>query len=308
MVLDEENSNPLVSIIMNCFNGEKYLSLALESIYAQSYSNWEVIFWDNASIDNSSDIALSYDKRIKYFLAPQTTSLGQARKQAITKISGKYIAFLDCDDLYLPKKLEIQVKQMEISDYAMSYGSAYFINEVGKEIRRVTVKNKSGYVFGQLLEHYEINMQSVMLRYSVLAAENLSFSAKLKYCPDYKLFMEIASIYPVGVLKDFVVKTRIHDDSLSKKTVSIASSEIKLTLDNILAKTPEMRHNFSKEFDSAYNKLHFYDALSAIYLNDRRLARQYLKPVINSKLQYLLVYLLLLLPVSNQKILKYLGR
>ena len=241
-------------------------------------------------------------------MAPQTTSLGQARKQAITKISGKYIAFLDCDDLYLPKKLEIQVKQMEISDYAMSYGSAYFINEVGKEIRRVTIKNKSGYVFGQLLEHYEINMQSVMLRYSVLAAENLSFSAKLKYCPDYKLFMEIASIYSIGVLKDFVVKTRIHDDSLSKKTVSIASSEIKLTLDNILAKTPEMRHNFSKEFDSAYNKLHFYDALSAIYLNDRRLARQYLKPVINSKLQYLLVYLLLLLPVSNQKILKYLGR
>jgi len=59
---------------------------------------------------------------------------------------------------------------MEISIYAMSYGSAYFINEVFKEIRRVTVKNRSGYVFGQLLEHYEINMQSVMLRYSVLAA------------------------------------------------------------------------------------------------------------------------------------------
>ena len=54
MVCDTENSNPLVSIVMNCFNGEKYLTEALDSIYAQSYSNWEVIFWDNASTDQSA--------------------------------------------------------------------------------------------------------------------------------------------------------------------------------------------------------------------------------------------------------------
>ena len=62
------NSNPLVSIIVNCFNGEKYLNKALQSIVNQSYKNWEVIFWDNKSIDNSKKIFLDFkEKRFKYF-------------------------------------------------------------------------------------------------------------------------------------------------------------------------------------------------------------------------------------------------
>ena len=58
---------PLVSIIINCYNGEKYLAEAINSIYAQTYKNWEIIFWDNASIDNSANIAKSYDKKLKYY-------------------------------------------------------------------------------------------------------------------------------------------------------------------------------------------------------------------------------------------------
>ena len=61
------SEQPLVSIIMNCFNGERYLREAIDSIYAQTYSNWEVIFWDNASIDSSYKIASSYDSKIKLF-------------------------------------------------------------------------------------------------------------------------------------------------------------------------------------------------------------------------------------------------
>jgi len=69
-----------------------------------------------------------------------------------------------------------------------------------------------------------------------------------------------------------------------------------------------VRHKFSNGFDNAYKKLHYYGALAVICENNRRLARQHLKLVINSKYVYLLVYLLLLLPVSNDKILKLLGR
>ena len=70
-------NNPLVSVIMNCYNSDQYLQEAIESIYAQTYSNWEIIFWDNASIDDSAKIAKSYDERIKYYLASETTSLGE---------------------------------------------------------------------------------------------------------------------------------------------------------------------------------------------------------------------------------------
>ena len=69
-----EEEKPLVSIIMNCYNGDHFLREAIESVYRQTYLNWEIIFWDNASIDNSANIAKSYDDRIKYYLAPNTTS------------------------------------------------------------------------------------------------------------------------------------------------------------------------------------------------------------------------------------------
>ena len=58
--------SPLVSVIMNCYNGETYLREAIDSIYAQTYQNWEIIFLDNASTDDSANIAKSYDKKIKY--------------------------------------------------------------------------------------------------------------------------------------------------------------------------------------------------------------------------------------------------
>ena len=61
------NNQPLVTIIMNCYNGEKYLKEAIDSVYNQTYDNWEIIFWDNASTDKSAEIAKSYNSKIRYF-------------------------------------------------------------------------------------------------------------------------------------------------------------------------------------------------------------------------------------------------
>jgi len=293
---------------MNCYNGDKYLPNAIESVYAQTYSNWEIIFWDNCSTDNSADIAQSCDDRVMYHRTAKTTPLGEARNLALKECVGKYIAFLDCDDLYLPEKLEKQVRLMEVTNYAMCYGCAIKINEEGQVLNKVPVKNQSGYLFGSLLKHYEISMQSVMLRRSILTEEQLSFATELKYCPDHNLFMEIASRFPVGVLKDFIAKYRLVGDSLSKKTVDVASTEVRYTLDNIVERAPELRKEFAIEFESAYNKLHYYDAVAAIYNNDRKQARTEIWSVIETKVEYFFVYLLLLLPLSNQRILKFLNR
>ena len=219
-----------------------------------------------------------------------------------------FSAFLDCDDLYLPEKLEKQVRLMEVTNYAMCYGCAIKINEEGQVLKKVPVKNQSGYLFGSLLKHYEISMQSVMLRRSILTEEQLSFATELKYCPDHNLFMEIASRFPVGVLQDFIIKYRLLEDSLSKRTLDIVSTEVRFTLDNIVERAPELRKDFYKEFESAYNKLHFYDAVAAIHNNNRKLARSEIWNVIETKVEYFLLYLLLLVPLSNQRILKLLGR
>jgi glycosyltransferase involved in cell wall biosynthesis len=301
-------NNPLVSIIMNCYNGDKYLHEAVNSIYAQTYSNWEIIFWDNASTDNSASIVKSYNSRIKYHLATKTTPLGEARNLALNKVNGEYIAFLDCDDTYLPDKLEKQVNLMNNKGYAMCYGSVAIINEEGQEIKQDIVKNKSGNVFSGLLKRYEINMQTIMLKRDFIVSNKLSFNTSMLYCPDHNLFMTIASRVDVGVITDVVSKYRIVSDSLSKKTINIASQEYRFTLDEISKDNPILRQKLSDDFDCAYGKAKYYEILADIYNNNKGQARYKLREILTLKIEYFLLYLLLFMPISYKSILKLIGR
>ena len=299
---------PLVSVIMNCYNGDRFLRQAIDSVYCQTYDNWEIIFWDNASTDSSAKIARSYDDKIRYFLATKNTPLGEARNLALNKASGKYVAFLDCDDLYFPNKIEKQVRLMEDNRYVMCYGSVVTINENGDEIRRIAVKNHCSYMFNLLLNHYEIHNQSVMLLNSFLIENELEFDINFKYSPDHNLFMQIASQEAIGVVKDFMASYRNVPNSLSKKTLSIAGSEARLTLDNIANRHPELCVRYSKEFNQAYGKSKYYDVVALIYNKDIKQAREKMKPLISLRYEYFILYLLLFLPLSNKTILKLLKR
>lgn len=299
---------PLVSIIMNCYNSEQFLKEAIDSIYSQTYQNWEIIFWDNASTDNSSNIANSYDNRVKYYLALETVLLGKARNFALEKATGEYIAFLDCDDVYLPDKLEQQVELMQSKDYAMCYGSAVFIDENGNEIKKNFVKNKSGNIFSNLLSHYEINMQTVMLRRGFLINNQLHFNDGLSYCPDYHLFMTIASKADVGVIIDIIAKYRIVSNSLSKKSINIAGSEVKFTLDELLENTPVLQKNFPKGFLHAYAKARYYEIIKNIISGNRYYAIYLLKSICFVRYEYSVIMILLIMHVPLKIILKLLNR
>ena len=86
---------------MNCYNGEKYLKESLISIINQSYTNWELIFWNNKSTDQSSQIVkTTVDKRINYYCSENFEKLYKARNHALEKASGDFICFLDTDDFY----------------------------------------------------------------------------------------------------------------------------------------------------------------------------------------------------------------
>ena len=102
---------PKVSIIINCFNGELFLEKCLLSIFRQSYKNWEIIFWDNCSTDNSKNIFFQKikNKKFKYFKAKKFTNLYAARNLAIKKAKGEIIMFVDVDDEWFPNKIKKQV-------------------------------------------------------------------------------------------------------------------------------------------------------------------------------------------------------
>ena len=112
---------PLVSVIINCYNGEKYLRQAIDSVLSQSYKNFEIIFWDNQSTDASAELVQSFnDSRIKYFLSPNHTVLYGARNQAVQKASGDFLSFIDCDDIWSREKLERQLRLFDDEDVGLS--------------------------------------------------------------------------------------------------------------------------------------------------------------------------------------------
>lgn len=105
---------PLVSVIINCYNGEKYLREAIDSVIAQTYENWELVFWDNQSTDSTREIVENYhNPKIHYYYASEHTPLGEARNLAVEKANGEYINFLDADDVWMPEKLEKQIALVE---------------------------------------------------------------------------------------------------------------------------------------------------------------------------------------------------
>jgi glycosyltransferase involved in cell wall biosynthesis len=243
-------TSALVSIVMNCYNSDKYLKEAIDSIYAQSYQNWEIIFWDNCSTDNSALIAKSYDSKLKYFLAKEHAALGKARNLALKEAKGDYIAFLDCDDVYLPDKINIQVATMQANDAVCSYGGWIKIDSKGKELAEYKMSNNYGEVFELLLSKYVVNFQTLMLKSSLLKRENISFDSNLKFSTDHNLVLRIAYNWPVLSISDLLVKYRVHGDSLSNNRKMDKMSDFDYTINFLEKLGAQKKYNNFKYFSS----------------------------------------------------------
>jgi glycosyltransferase involved in cell wall biosynthesis len=302
------NNRPYVSVIMNCFNCEEFLEEAIDSVYSQTLSNWEIIFLDNASGDRSSEIANKYDSRLKYHRIDNNAPLGEARNIAMKKAIGKYIAFLDCDDLYFKEKLEKQIELMDNYNFVMSYGGAEIINKNGSIIRESPVINNSGNIFRNLLLKYEINMQSVMLLRSYILDNRLSFPVNFQYGPDYDLFMDIASRREIGVLHDIIVKTRVHSESLTHKKLHCVRDELKSTIDRLVANNPNIKEKFSNEIRLAYGKFEYYQVVFFISEGKDKQARDTLRGILTYRWEYFTLYIILALRLPRVIVMHLLNR
>ena len=302
--MNEKIKRPVVSIIMNCYNSDQFLSRAINSVYDQTFLDWEIIFWDNASKDKSSLIANSYDEKLKYFCSDKTTLLGEARKNALAEAKGKYIAFLDCDDMYMQDKLEKQVLIMDSNtDVMLTYGSAWIINENSKVTGSHNVLNKKGFFLKKLLINYEINMQTVMLRSSVIQLENFTFDENLSYSPDYDLFMKIALNHCMLSVGDKLVKYRKYGASLTNASIDVMAKETRYTL----RKIQETMHPLEKDeeyIQKALTLTNFYEALSLIQQGKITKARARILTSTKVKKKYFFFYLMTFLPLSHKVMLK----
>jgi glycosyltransferase involved in cell wall biosynthesis len=211
---------PAISIIMNVRDGEATLRAALDSAVAQTFSDWELIVWDDRSSDDSAAMVAEFtDPRIHYCLAPQQTALGRARDAAIRRAQGEWLAFLDQDDVWLPRKLELQLALVDSRDVGLIYGRTLCFDVAGSdhdydgfhEFEPLPEGNITAELLGK---GCFIAMSSALLRRAAVD-ENGGIPARIHITPDYFLYLAVCSKYSARAVQDVVCRYRVHAGSMT---------------------------------------------------------------------------------------------
>jgi len=241
------NKLPLVSIIMNCYNGEKYLEKSIESVLKQSYENWELVFWDNVSTDDSKKILERFtDKRIKYFRSNKFTNLYEARNLAVEKSKGEYISFLDTDDLWTVDKLEKQIDFLEKNKEFKIVYSNYYILEDKKNKKYLKHKNSlpSGSITQKLLDYYSLGILTVFLKKDIF--ERFKFNKNYNIIGDFDFFIEISQNIRIASLDAPLAIYRLHKNNLSSQKIDICAKELDNWVNKNKQKLLEKGYSISK--------------------------------------------------------------
>ncbi len=234
---------------MNCLNGEKYLREAVDSVFAQTFEDWEIIFWEDVdSSDSSGDIAKSYGSKLRYFKADEKLPLYGARNRALEKARGKYIAFLDCDDIWMPHKLQLQVEAFKANkNVGLIHTNAEVLEQTGSKRILHTNVQSSGKVFKELLKDYRINLQSVFISREALNSQDYWFDESMLYSGDADLFLRIAHDWDVLYLPEVTVLYREHGSSLSATRIEVLPGENEKILTNLSKRYDGFMNNYKFE-------------------------------------------------------------
>ena len=211
-----QSDQPLVSILMNCYNGEMYLHEALDSVLAQTYRNWELIFWDNQSTDRSAEILTGYEEpRFRYFYAPRHSKmLYEARNFALEKARGDFIAFLDVDDWWKPEKLEKQVLLFDDPGVGIVCGNFWYVDE-RKNTKKIWINwpVSTEPVLNDLLSHCFVGLLTLMVRRSAIDQLEYLCDARYHGMGDFDLTVRLAVNWKIHFISQPVAFYRWHGNN-----------------------------------------------------------------------------------------------
>jgi glycosyltransferase involved in cell wall biosynthesis len=204
---------------MNCYNGEKYLRQALGSIVNQAYQNWELIFWDNQSTDNSKIILESYqDDRLKYHYAEKHTMLYEARNCAVKKANGEFLTFLDVDDIWELDKLEKQLLLFDDEMVGLVYGNYIELDELTKQQQPMFDKKLPiGWVVDELLDFYVVGLLTIMVRRKAFDSLEKQFDNRFHIIGDFDLVLRMSVHWKFDCVQETLAYYRQHGDNESGK-------------------------------------------------------------------------------------------
>lgn len=213
----------LVSVIVNCYNGEKFVERCIQSILKQKYKNFEIIFWDNLSTDKTSILLKKIkDKRIRYFKSSKHKKLYEARNLAIRKAKGKFISFLDIDDTWEKNKLSLQIKKLLKSKSDICFSNHWIFD---KKLKKFKNNLNSENIFHQILNDYPISILTVMMKREIFNKFNYSFNPKYEIIGDFDLFFRLSKKFKFCTISKPLATYFIHQNNLSIKKINLEIKE-----------------------------------------------------------------------------------
>ena len=255
-----------VSVIMNCYNGVDYVEDAIESVIAQTYNNWELIFWDNKSTDLSSNVLKKFkDDRIKYYLSNEHTSQYEARRRAVLEAKGEFIAFLDVDDWWKEDKIEKQLKLFLDKDVGLATCNYWIVNE-RKKTKKLAFKNiPTGHVTEKLLKRNFVGMSTLIMKKDSYFSLEYGFDSRYEIIGDYDLILRLSKDNKLASLDEPYSYYRWHGKNLGFLKFELNISELSFWIKD------KIEFSSYKNFDYLKNYVLFYKGLIHI-MNKKRIS------------------------------------
>jgi glycosyltransferase involved in cell wall biosynthesis len=220
-----------ISVIMSVYNGEKYLSLAVESILNQSYSDFEFIIINDGSTDTSLDILNKFkekDKRIK-IISRENKGLIYSLNEGINLAQGEYIVRMDADDISDSQRLEKQLKYIKDNDLDICGSYADVINNLGEKVGEMKYPPLGNKIKFFILLHNTFIHPSVIFKKSIFEKAG-GYKKSFKHIEDYELWTRLVFKYKAGNIPELLLKYRIHDGQITKK------NNLKMRLKGVLVR------------------------------------------------------------------------
>lgn len=222
-----------VSVIIATYDRGPLLEEALASVLSQTYTNYEIIVADDGSNDDTAARLERYGNRIKVLRLSHSGRPSVARNAAIRAATGKYLAFLDSDDAWMPEDLERQVGLLEQhSSFVMSYCDAVFVGQNGEEITRQSKieRLRRGRVFGDLLLGNFIPLPTVVARREKVV-EAGAFAEWLTMGEDWHLWLKLSAGGEVGFVSAPLCRIRLHENAITKNRMLLFSDAVRVLED-----------------------------------------------------------------------------
>lgn len=219
--MTSKKHTPLISIITPAYNAEHFITDAIDSVLEQTYAHWEMIIVDDCSTDNTVEkieLSMKQDDRISFFGLTENLGSAIARNTAINMAKGRYIAFLDSDDIWFPEKLEKQLRFMQENNIAFSFTEYMRIKGDGTELN-ANIKAPRSIGYEGLLKHCVIGCLTVMLDKEKIGKVHM---IELRARQDYVLWLNITKqgFLAYGI-PEVLAKYRVGKSSISSNKLKM---------------------------------------------------------------------------------------